>query len=432
MLGSRRSSDLASELVRARERTERIFALVAPEAWYERPIPLRHPIAFYEGHLDAFNDTRLQRHLGLASLNSVFDALFERGIDPANEASAGRHRVAAWPGRQEVRAYTGRLRERLFAELEQVDPQAQGGADARLFTLLLEHELMHQETLLYMLHQLPYELKRPVDEPSLPLQGASGAEMVQVPAGVAVLGQSEGEFDFGWDNEFPRHEVAVPAFAMDRTDVPNGRFLEFVEAGGYRRRELWSERAWAWRCERAVEHPYYWRKTADGWRMRGMFAEVELPLDHPVTVTHAEAAAYARFVGKELPSEAEWHRAAYGDGPGPYPWGSQAPGPEHGNFDFRAWGTLPAGAFPAGASPYGILDLVGNGWEWTRTAFAPFEGFVASEVYPPYSADFFDGEHYVIKGASCFTDRRLLRRSLRNWFYWHYPYMYATFRCVAH
>ncbi len=411
MIGHRLSEGLADEFRRVRARTEGIFDRVAPEAFYERPIPLRHPIVFYAGHLDAFNDTRLQRRLGLASLDPVLDRLFERGIDPTDAAAAARHRVAAWPSREEVRAYTGRLRDRLFTSLEGV----RSPEEADLYRLLLEHELMHQETLLYMLHQLPYELKRPpTDIAPLPAGRVRPGRMVEVPEGVAVLGQSQG---FGWDNEFPRHEVAVPAFAMDATNVTNGDFLAFVDAGGYRRREFWTDRTWAWQAERGVEHPPYWRRVGGEWRLRGMFAETELYWDHPVVVTHAEASAYARYVGKELPSEAEWHRAA-GDVP-----------VSVGNFDFRHWSSVPVGAYPPGA--HGVHDLVGNGWEWTRTPFGPFEGFVPSEVYPEFSADFFDGAHYVMKGASWFTDRSLVRPSLRNWFYWHYPYMYATFRCVS-
>lgn len=406
---------LASEFRSVRERTERIFAMVAPEAFYERPIPLRHPLAFYEGHLDAFNDTRLQRRFGLAPLAPALDRLFERGIDPCDAAAASRHRVTAWPSRDEVRAYTGRLRDRLFDCLEKADR----GADPGFFHLLLEHELMHQETLVYLLHQLPFASKRPPEAVAPLPEGTTIEGMVPIPSGVAVLGRSEG---FGWDNEFPRHEVTVPAFAIDRTNVTNGAFLVFVEDGGYARSDFWSDRTWAWRSERGLEHPHYWRRQGDSWKLRGLFAEEPLPLDQPVLVTHAEAEAYARYVGKALPSEAEWHRAACGEG---------TDVPLAGNFDFRHWGATPVGAYPEGASPYGVQDMVGNGWEWTRTPFMPFEGFEPSEVYPAYSADFFDGAHYVLKGASWVTDRRLVRSSLRNWFYWHYPYMYATFRCVG-
>lgn len=130
-------------------------------------------------------------------------------------------------------------------------------------------------------------------------------------------------------------------------------------------------------------------------------------------------------------SEAEYHRAAFGTPSGverPLPWGDEAPNPLHGNFDFERFDPEPVDAHPAGTSAWGIHQLIGNGWEWTSTPFAPFEGFEPMASYPQYSADFFDGKHFVMKGASPVTARELVRRSLRNWFYGDYPYMYAKFR----
>ena len=165
-----------------------------------------------------------------------------------------------------------------------------------------------------------------------------------------------------------------------------------------------------------------------------MFGEIRLPLEWPVYVSHAEATAYANWLGRKLPTEAQFHRAAYGTPEGTrersYPWGEEAPGPSKGNFDFKSWDPLPVGAHPAGASVFGVHDLVGNGWEWTRTEFAPFPGFTTMPFYPGYSANFFDGKHYVMKGGSPRTAACMLRRSFRNWFQPHYPYVYATFRCV--
>ena len=166
-----------------------------------------------------------------------------------------------------------------------------------------------------------------------------------------------------------------------------------------------------------------------------MFVEVPLPLDCPVYVSHDEASAYARWAGKELPSEAEWHRAANGTRSGEeraYPWGTAAPDARHGNFDFQRWDPVAVGSYPEGDSDFGVADLVGNGWEWTRTPFAPFPGFQAFPFYPGYSANFFDGKHFVMKGGSPRTAACMLRRSFRNWFQPHYPYVYAKFRCVEH
>jgi formylglycine-generating enzyme required for sulfatase activity len=165
-----------------------------------------------------------------------------------------------------------------------------------------------------------------------------------------------------------------------------------------------------------------------------MFDLAPLPLDCPVYVTHEEASAYAAWRGKRLPSEAEYHRAAFGTLDGKerlFPWGDALPDTGRGNFGYANWDTVPVGSYPDGVSAWGIHDLVGNGWEWTSTLFEPFPGFEPMSSYPVYSADFFDGKHYVLKGASPATAPELIRRSFRNWYRPAYPYVYATFRCCA-
>jgi len=215
--------------------------------------------------------------------------------------------------------------------------------------------------------------------------------------------------------------------------VTNGEFLEFLDAGGYQDERLWSPEDWEWRVRERIEHPLYWRRDGQRWNWRAMFEEVELPLSWPVYTSQAEAAAFARWRKKRLPSEAEFHRAAYGEGSGAersFPWGEEPPDSTRGNFDLFRCDTVPVGSFPAGASAWGVHDLLGNGWEWTSTIFSGFPGFEPMPLYPVYSADFFDGRHYVMKGGSPATVSDLLRRSFRNWFQAHYPYPYATFRCA--
>jgi ergothioneine biosynthesis protein EgtB len=263
--------------------------------------------------------------------------------------------------------------------------------------------------------------------------------MVEVPAGVAPLGLRRGSENFGWDNEYEANIVDVPAFVIDRYKVTNRQYLEFVAARGYDTRSFWSDDDWNWRAAHGISHPAFWKKTGDRWLYRTMFDEVPLPLDWPVYVSQAEASAYARWAGKSLPTEAEWHRAAYGTAGEseriylcPYPWGSEAPGPTFGNFDFHRWDPTPVNAFPEGQSAFGIDDILGNGWEWTSTVFAPFPGFEPFPFYRGYSADFFDGRHFVMKGGSARTAACMLRPTFRNWFQAHYQYVYAGFRCVSH
>jgi len=433
---------------RNRARTRAIFDLIDPSAYYSRPIALRNPIVFYEGHLPAFSVIAfLRRGLGRPPVDARLEKLFERGIDPDSVDSAVPRSGANtnWPSRDEVLDFAARVDAAIVDALEAAEFRDDRPAMHRaqgLYTAL-EHEAMHQETLLYMWHRLPYEQKRGApgsgvrDPGSGKRSGRTIDERARIPAGIATLGADRRQITFGWDNEFDEHRVDVPAFDIDVHNVTNAQFLEFVEAGGYRDRSLWPDEHWQWLQEQHITHPSFWSAASGPTASRfwiGMFEHFPLPPDWPVYVSQAEAVAYARWKGRRLPTEAEYHRAAFGTPGGleqSYPWGEDAPGPEHGNFDFQRFDPAPVGSFPAGVSAWGVHDLVGNGWEWTSTVFGPFAGFEAMASYPEYSAEFFDGQHYVMKGASPGTAKELVRRSFRNWFRPNYPYVYAKFRTVG-
>ncbi len=429
---------LCTRLQEARARSEELFQIVRPAALYDRPVPERHRIIFYLGHLEAFDWNLLREPLGLSSFDPDFDKLFAFGIDPV-EGGLPTDQPKDWPSLDQVRKYNNGLRERLDAGIRSAastDPNLSNLEQGRLLEVAIEHRLMHAETLCYMLHQLPVDRKLMQSMPQPPLPPARGPRSVEIPAGTATLGLARGEYGlFGWDNEFEEHCVEVPAFAIDTYNVTNGDYLRFVREGGYENRSLWSESGWNWITSQQHRHPSFWIPNGNAWNYRGMFAEIPLPLDWPVYVSHDEASAHARWAGKELPSEPQWHRAAYGTRGGSeraYPWGVGAPAARHGNFDFERWEPVSVGSYPEGKSDFGVADLVGNGWEWTRTPFAPFEGFQQFSFYPGYSANFFDGKHFVMKGGSPRTAACMLRRSFRNWFQPHYPYVYAKFRCVGH
>lgn len=422
---------------RNRARSKAIFDLIDPAAYYTRPIALRNPIVFYEGHLPAFSVIAfLRRCLGRPSIDARLEDLFARGIDPDSVDAATPRSGAStvWPTRDEVLAFGAAVDAAMIEALANAplveDRPAMRRAQG-LFTAL-EHEAMHQETLLYMWHRLPYDQKiKPRGAPGLPdaashrtapvPRAVGRPRQVRIPEGAATLGAHPDRVPFGWDNEYDQHEVLVPAFDIDVDNVTNGEFLEFVQAGGYRTREFWTEADWTWLQVEGLAHPNFWRAAGESaspeWQWRGMFEDIPLPLSWPVYVSQAEAGAYARWKGRRLLTEAEWHRAA----------GTETPPPD-GNFDFRSWEPVPVGSYPP--NTHGVRDLVGNGWEWTSTVFAPFTGFEAMASYPEYSAEFFDGAHYVIKGASPATARELVRPSFRNWFRPNYPYVYATFRTV--
>ena len=428
--------DLPSRLLHARRRSDALFSIVRPESLYDRPIPERHRIIFYLGHLEAFDWNLLHdRALSLKTFHPEFDRLFAFGIDPVGGGLPS-DKPSDWPNVATVREYVRAVRGSLDDGLANAPNEAASSGRCSLTTLLnvaIEHRLMHLETLAYMLHQLPLDCKIGQADASLPFTEPATPEMIEIPAGTATLGLSRASDKFGWDNEYESHAIHVPAFAIDRYKVTNRRYLEFIEAGGYETHSFWSD-DWNWKVTQGISHPVFWRRNGGQWLYRGMFDEVPLPPDSPVYVSHAEAAAYARWAEKSLPSEAEWHRAALGEpggSEGDYPWGSHPPGAEFGNFDFERWDPTPVNAFPKGRSAFGVNDIVGNGWEWTSTVLAPFAGFVPFPFYRGYSADFFDGKHFVMKGGSARTAACMLRRSFRNWFQAHYQYVYAGFRCVS-
>jgi len=416
---------LQARLAESRQITDALFTLLCTEAIYDRPIPERHRLIFYLGHLEAFDWNLIAGHgFGIEPFHADFDKLFAFGIDPV-DGGLPTDQPADWPSEKEVRAYNARVRARIDRLLPDTE--------STLIHVAIEHRLMHAETLAYLIHQLPLDRKLRVRQAKVTTGPPESPRAVEIPAGNATLGQRRQDNSFGWDNEFESVSLAVPSFRADVFPVTNAQFLEFLRQGGYDHQAFWSPVDWAWKAKSDLTHPFFWRRRIDGWSLRTMFAEIPLPLDWPVFVSHAEASAYARWAGKRLPTETQWHRMAYGtldNAERLYPWGDVAPDPQHGNFDFVHWDAAPVQAHPQGASAFGVADLLGNGWEWTSTPFQPLPGFQAFSFYPGYSANFFDGKHYVMKGGSHRTAACMLRRSFRNWFQPHYPYVYAKFRCV--
>ena len=368
--------DLVAWYRRTRERSKSLLELVQGDAYYARPIPLRNPLVFYDGHLPAFAvNTLVKLTLGKPGIDERLETIFARGIDPEDEAAV-KSPTDVWPAREEVQAYN-RAAEALVEEhLENCEAA---------FTVL-EHELMHQETLVYLLNASECGGKAAAFKAAAPLPHSE-----TIPAGKVTLGQKQTYF--GWDNEFPPMTLEVPAFEIDAHNVTNAQYREFLEATG-------------------GSPPHFWK---DG-QWRGTLGLQPIDENAPVYVTHDEAARYARWKGKRLPTEAEWHRAAQGT-------------PPDGNFGFKSFEPVTIGQ--SSPSDFGVYDLVGNGWEWTSSLFEPFPGFAPMASYRLYSADFFDGAHYVLKGASPVTPRELVRPSFRNWFRPNYPYVFATFRCAA-
>ena len=407
--------------VRNRRRSRTIFDSVRPEAYGDRPIALRNPICFYEGHLPAFSvNTLVKRGLGRPGIDPAYEVLFERGIDPEDEAAVpGGTR---WPPREAILAYGDAADRIVFDALADADIDREDnpmlGRGLAAWTIL-EHEPMHHETLDYMWRRLPYEKK------------------IRPAVCAAARGRGEGaSFGDRADPGRPRHARRLerrdpvrlgqrvsrvmssmcPPSRSTLHSVTNGEYLEFLEAN------------------EGVDHPVFWEREGGSWSWRGQWERIPLPLSWPVWVSHAEASAYARWKGRRLPTEAEYHRAAFGTPEGserPVPLGRRAARRDARQFRFRALGARSRRITPGRVPPPGASTIssatAGNG---PRPCLRRCRGFVPMATYPQYSADFFDGKHYVLKGASPVTAKELIRPSFRNWFRGNYPYMYAKFRCV--
>jgi iron(II)-dependent oxidoreductase len=374
-----------SLLEEARERTLGLVEPVSDEDLDRQHHPLMSPLVWDLGHIAAFEDLWLCRQTRLELLRPELADLYDAAETPRAE------RVdVPYLKRNEATAYLEAVRERMLANLEQVGPF--------IGEMLLQHEHQHNETMLQTLQLAEPGVYAPERRRS-PGPAATGSVVIEArPVEIGFEGEG-----FAYDNERPRHREELGPYRIDRAPVTNAQFLTFVEDGGYRRRELWSNEGWSFREREGWERPLYW--TTHGEERR--FDRVE-PLARELPVMHVsafEADAYARWRGARLPTEAEWEHAA------------SLFEPERGELDQLGFGPGPAGPF------------VGDCWEWTASKFDGYPGF---EAYPyrEYSEVFFGEGYRVLRGGAWATRTRVARPSFRNWDHPQRRQIFAGFRCA--
>jgi len=399
--------DVVRDLERARARTLQLTDLDEPTLLSQHD-PLMSPLVWDLAHIGQQEELWLLRGGDPARpgmLPPDVDSLYD----------AFRHRRADRPSLPllppvEARAFDHEVRGRVLDLLERTPEED-------LFTagMVVQHEDMHDETMLatLQLRQGPPVLiaRQPLPE-GRPVAG----ERVFVVGGPFVLGVDAADEPFSLDNERPAHTVDVPPFWIGRVPVSNRQWSEFVADGGYRRPDLWSARGWEHRVEAGLERPKFW--TAEGTRRR-FGVEEDVPPDEPVQhIDYFEAEAFARWAGARLPTEIEWEKAcAWDPATGArraWPWGSAAPAADLANLGGLALRPAPVGAYPAGASPCGAEQMIGDVWEWTSSDFTPWPGFVPM-IYRNYSEPFFGGDYKVLRGGSWAVAPSAIRPSFRNW-----------------
>jgi iron(II)-dependent oxidoreductase len=415
-------------LADARERTLWLVESLSIEDLERVHDPLMSPLVWDLGHIAAFEDLWVSgRGTGMKPLRPDLMEVYDATETPrANRGDLPYLRYA------EALDLMERVRDRALRVLDEMDLSPGLGdlhAGGYLWELLVQHEHQHTETMLQCLQLAAPGTYSPPRRalPAAPVNPPGGTARVE--AGPFEMGDP-GRW-FAYDNERPRHEVKLHAFEIDRLPVTNGDFAEFVADGGYARADLWAERGWAWRLRDEVERPRYW--SADGSERRfDRIADID-PRRPVMHVSWYEADAFARWAGKRLPTEAEWEKAAawgpFASGPHRQPWGDDPPSHETANLDQTAFGPAPAGAYPEGASAYGVLGMVGDAWEWTASDFSAYPGFRAYP-YKEYSELFFGAEYKVLRGGSWATRTRVIRNTMRNWDFPERRQIFTGFRCA--
>jgi iron(II)-dependent oxidoreductase len=429
---------IAGLLERTRARTLALIEPLSDDALNRVHDTLMSPIAWDLGHIANFEELWLVRRIARgAQAAETLAEVYDPFTTPRSKRGA-----LPYLRREECLDYMRTVRERALARLEEVDvsdraePLAAGGF---VYDMIARHEQQHSETILQTLQTMTSEPYSPT-RAGLPAaaRGKTEAgtqeheEMVLVPAGPFEMG-ANGDW-FAYDNERASHAVEVAPFWIDAKPVTNAQIVEFIEDGGYRRRDLWSNEGWGWREREGITLPRYWQSDGDGFRVRSFARFDRIDPSRPAChVSWYEADAYARYAGKRLPSEAEWEKAARWDGAGAadrrYPWGSEPFTTARANLDQLAFETAPAGAYPRGASACGAEQMIGDVWEWTASGFDAYPGF---EPFPyrEYSEAFFGGPFKVLRGGAWATQPDAVSSTFRNWDYPDRRQIFAGFRCA--
>ncbi len=426
---------LAEWLCDSRQRTLDLIADLSDEQLLGPRLPIVNPPLWEIGHLAWFAERWILRHAGQRPpLRDDADALYDSSAVP---------HATRWdlplPSRAATLDYMRQVQERMLDVLA-LGPNPQ---ERYFIQLAIFHEDMHGEAFLYTRQTFGYprptltrsspsrDCERVGATAATPLPYGRGSDVrgdAFVEGGTFLLGATPDE-PFVFDNEKWAHPVSLQPFAIARTAVTQAEFAAFVEDGGYRRAELWSEAGWHWRQTAGAEQPLYWQREGNDWLRRDFDRRLPLEPHRPVVhVNWYEAEAYCRWAGRRLPSEAEWEAAAKGPNRR-FPWGDAPPDATRAQLDGYALGCCDVDALPDGDSACGCRQMIGNVWEWTADDFGPYPGFTP-DPYRDYSQPWF-GTHKVLRGGAWPTRARLLRTTWRNFYTPDRRDVWAGFRTCA-
>lgn len=384
---------------------ESLFALLDDEAgYYEKAIPLRHPLIFYLGHTATFYANKLLL-AGLIGerIDPDLESMFAVGVDEMSWDDLDEVHYE-WPKIAAVWAYRDKVRDAVDAVIRSLPLDGPIGWDNPWWIILMgiEHERIHLETSSVLIRQQRLEWVKPhaAWQPCRESAAAPENTMVPVPARTFQLGRDRQAPEvYGWDNEFGNHQAETTAFKAAKYLTSNQEFHAFVQARGYEDKSLWSEEGWDWRQFTQAVHPTFWVPDGDTWRLRLLAEEVPMPWNWPVETNFHEAQAFCKWRAREtarpvrMPTEDEWQALRLYAGIGNTPQDPPAPA----NFELDHWASsCPVDRFAHGP----FYDVVGNVWQWLATPTYPYPGFDVHPIYDDFTAPTFDAQHNLIKGGS--------------------------------
>lgn len=413
---------------------DKLYASLADDAtFYLRADPLRHPLVFYLGHTAAFyiNKLIIGRVIG-ERLDPAIESMFAIGVDEMswddlNEAHYD------WPPIPEVRAYRDQVRARVDTLISDLPLDERGiGWDSPWWGVIMgiEHQRIHLETSSVLIRQLPLDKVRQLDFWNIcPESGAAPQnELLPVEGGTVRLGKDYSDPWYGWDNEYGSATFEIKPFRASKHLVSNAEFFQFIEAGGYRKQEYWTEEGWSWLAFQKATLPRFWSKAEGGYKLRLLASEIPLPANWPVECNYLEAKAFCNWKTAQtgqpirLPSEEEWMLLRERYVKTDQPLWDKAPG----NINLEWW----ASSCPVDRFAFGdFFDIIGNVWQWTETPIYAFPGFRIHPIYDDFSVPTFDGRHNLIKGGSWISTGNEALRNSRYAFRRHF-YQHAGFRYI--
>ena len=431
-----------------RARTMEIVAPLETEDYVIQTAEFMSPPRWHIGHTSWFFETLLQAYQpGYRIYSEAYFFYFNSYYEGFGERIARPKRgTRSRPTVRDTVAYRKHIDEQMLAFLESLENKPERETVLSLVRLGLEHEMQHQELLVYDIkHLLCDQYDAPIK--TAPASSAKVEGMAEIEGGRFWMGygsqvqspkfkvQSFANHDFAFDNEKPAHQVFLQDYALDRAPVSNGDFLEFIRDGGYQNFRWWFSEGWEVVNRDEWRAPLYWELHYDQWMIRD-FAGIHTlksKANEPVChVSFFEASAFAKWAGKRLPTEAEWEKAATFDAKTrertTFPWGDDQPDESKANlFENGLWAPAPIGSFPAGQNAYGCQQMIGDVWEWTTSDYVPYPGFKSE--FDEYNDKWFVNQK-VLRGGSFATPQAHIRSTYRNFFHAHERWMTSGFRCA--